>query len=283
MRWAVVGSNGMFGKELVEFLLARGEEVLSLNRDDFDLENSVDDLAIALAGNEIVVNAVAYTAVDKAESELFEASTVNGIYAGKLAQAAALANARFFHISTDYVFDGMSKVPYKISDQTNPQTAYGESKFVGEELVRDSGADFTIFRTAWLYGEHGRCFPKVIAGLLESRDEISVVGDQIGSPTWTRDLAEVIVDHGLNNYGETLVHAVSSGQGSWFDFASEIQNAMPAMESKVIRSISTEEYPTPAKRPAWSVLDNSETKGLVIGDWRERWKVAAPIVLKDFI
>ncbi len=283
MRWAVVGSNGMFGKELVEFLMARGEEVLSLNRDDFDLENSVDDLAIALAGSDIVVNAVAYTAVDKAESELFEASTVNGIYAGKLAQAAALANARFFHISTDYVFDGMSKVPYKIGDQTNPQTAYGESKFVGEELVKDSGARFTIFRTAWLYGEHGRCFPKVIAALLESRDEISVVGDQIGSPTWTSDLAEVIVDHGLHNYGETLVHAVSSGQGSWFDFATEIQKSVPSAASKVIRSISTEEYPTPAKRPAWSVLDNSETKGFVIGYWRERWKVAAPIVLKEFI
>ena len=283
MRWAVVGSNGMFGKELVTLLLARGEEVFSLNRDNFDLEKSVDDLADELADSEIVVNAVAYTAVDKAESELFEASTVNGIYAGKLAQAAALTGARFFHISTDYVFDGMAGVPYKIGDQTNPQTAYGESKFVGEELVRDSGADFTIFRTAWLYGEHGRCFPKVIAGLLESRDEISVVGDQIGSPTWTRDLAGVIVDHGLNNYGETLVHAVSSSQGSWFDFATEIQNAMSALEGKVIRSISTEEYPTPAKRPAWSVLDNSETKGLVIGDWRERWKVAAPIVLKDLV
>ncbi len=283
MRWAVVGSNGMFGNELVEMLLARGDEVASFNRDNLDLEKSGDDLAIALAGNEIVVNAVAYTAVDKAETELFEASTVNGIYAGKLAQAAALANARFFHISTDYVFDGMSKVPYKINDLTNPQTAYGESKFVGEELVRDSGADFAIFRTAWLYGEHGRCFPKVIAGLLESRDEISVVGDQVGSPTWTRDLAEVIVDHGQHKHGETLVHAVSSGQGSWFDFATEIQNAMPAMESKEIRSISTEEYPTPAKRPAWSVLDNLETKGFVIGDWRERWKVAAPIVLKDFI
>ena len=114
-------------------------------------------------------------------------------------------------------------------------------------------------------------------------DQLHVVGDQIGSPTWTRDLAGVIVDHGLNNYGETLVHAVSSSQGSWFDFATEIQNAMSALEGKVIRSISTEEYPTPAKRPAWSVLDNSETKGFVIGDWRERWKVAAPIVLKDLI
>ena len=161
MRWAVVGSNGMFGKELVEMLLARGEEVLSLNRDNFDLEKSVDDLSTALTGKDAVVNAVAYTAVDKAESELFEASTVNGIYAGKLAQAAAMASARFFHISTDYVFDGMSKNPYKISDQTNPQTVYGESKFVGEELVRDSGADFTIFRTAWLYGQHGRCFLKL--------------------------------------------------------------------------------------------------------------------------
>ena len=142
MRWAVVGSNGMFGKELVEMLLARGEDVFAFNRDNFDLEKSVDALADELAGSEIVVNAVAYTAVDKAESELFEASTVNGIYAGKLAQAAALANARFFHISTDYVFDGMSKVPYKISDRPTPRRSMANLNLLAkswfETLARTS-------------------------------------------------------------------------------------------------------------------------------------------------
>lgn len=287
MRWAVVGSRGMLGTEIVTLLRTTGHEVIEWHRDNLNFEFSVDELASVISSEDIipdiVVNCVAYTAVDKAESELFEASKVNGIYAGKLAQAAGRIGARFFHVSTDYVFDGHSTIAYGVDHETNPQSAYGESKLVGEELVKDSGADFTIFRTAWLYGEYGRCFPKIIAGLLRDRDSINVVSDQIGSPTWTRDLAEVIIDHGINHYGERIVHAVSSGQGSWFDFAVEIQKAVPEFDSKAVNAISTAEYPTPAKRPASSVLDNSETRGLRIGDWRDRWTVAAPSVLSEFL
>lgn len=287
MRWAIVGSSGMLGTELVTLLRTKGHEVIEWHRDNLNLELSVDQLSTFISAPDItpdvIVNCVAYTAVDKAESELFEASKVNGIYAGKLAQAAGQIGSRFFHVSTDYVFDGRSTIAYGVDHETNPQSTYGESKLVGEELVKDSGADFTIFRTAWLYGEYGRCFPKIIAGLLREHDSINVVRDQIGSPTWTRDLAEVMIDHGINRYGERIVHAVSSGQGSWFDFAVEIQQAIPEFESKAVNPISTTEYPTPAKRPAWSVLDNSETKGLRIGDWCERWSVAAPRVLSEFL
>lgn len=283
MRWAVVGAGGMLGKELVNSLGAAGQTVSGFTRANLDLESSIDDLAARFSGAEVIVNCVAFTAVDKAESELFEASKVNGIYAGKLAQAAAKVGAKFIHISTDYVFDGLASAPYRISDEPNPQSAYGESKFVGEQLVADSGANYAILRTSWLYGEHGRCFPKVIAGLLRDRESISVVSDQIGAPTWTRDLAEVIIDHGLNNHQEPIVHAVPSGRGSWFDFAVEIQRFLPGLEEKTLVPISAEEYPTPAKRPAWSVLDNSETKGLIIGDWRERWQIAAPEVLREFL
>lgn len=279
MRIAVIGSTGMFGSDLLSLMNARGIESQGFNRQTLDLEQSAESLAKAFEGFDAVVNAVAFTAVDKAEIEIYEANTVNGIYAGLLAQASKIAGARFIHISTDYVFDGLSTTPYTVNEMTNPQTAYGKSKALGEQLVAESGADYSILRTAWLYGENGRCFPRVMAELLKRNGSARVVSDQFGQPTWTRDLAEFVIQVLTLNQMPRIVHAVSSGQATWSDFAKEVAKSILVCVDAV-EEISTAEYPTPARRPNWSVLDNSSELLTPIGDWRERWQKAAPEVLR---
>jgi dTDP-4-dehydrorhamnose reductase len=280
MKYAVIGDKGMFGAEMVQLLLERDLDVTGFNRSNLDLEVfTADELAAQLEGFQVIINAVAYTAVDKAETELFEANSTNGIIAGKLAQAAALLRARFMHISTDYVFDGMGTAPYLVSDPVNPKSEYGRSKALGEQLIAESGANYTIFRTAWLYGAFGRCFPKVIAGVIEKNGSAKVVGDQFGQPTWTRDLAEQVLAYSLVEKTPDIVHAVASGKASWSDFAIEVANSLGLSGEDVVTSIATSEYPTPAKRPAWSVLDNSSYLVEPIGDWRERWLAASDEVL----
>jgi dTDP-4-dehydrorhamnose reductase len=279
MKFAVIGDKGMFGSELVGLAQDRGLPVAGFNRSNLDIENSsAEDLSGVFRAFDVIVNAVAYTAVDKAELEIYQANTVNAIYAGKLAHAAALAGAKFMHISTDYVFDGTGTRPYTVVDRVDPQNEYGRSKALGEKLVAESGANYTIFRTAWLYGKFGRCFPKIIASVLEKNGAARVVDDQIGQPTWTRDLAEQVLAFANLENAPKIVHAVSSGQGSWADFAREVAKSL-GLESASIEGISTIEYPTPAKRPAWSVLDNSSELVGPIGNWRERWLFAADEIL----
>ena len=280
MKYAVIGDKGMFGAEMVQLLLEKDLDVTGFNRSNFDLEVfTAEELAAQLEGFQVIINAVAYTAVDKAETELFEANAANGIIAGKLAQAAALLGALFMHISTDYVFDGLGKKPYMVTDPVNPQSEYGRSKALGELLIAESGANYTILRTAWLYGAFGRCFPKVIAGVIEKNGSAKVVGDQFGQPTWTRDLAEQVLAYSLVKNPPKIVHAVASGKASWSDFANEVANSLGLSGDDVVTSITTSEYPTPAKRPGWSVLDNSSDLVEPIGDWRDRWLIAADEVL----
>lgn len=279
MRIAVIGSTGMFGSDLLSLLNAKGIESQGFNRQTLDLGQSAESLAKAFEGFDAVVNAVAFTAVDKAEIKIYEANTVNGIYAGLLAQASKIAGARFIHISTDYVFDGLSSTPYTVNEMTNPQTAYGKSKALGERLVAESGADYSILRTAWLYGANGRCFPRVMSELLLNNGNVRVVSDQFGQPTWTRDLAEMVIQVLKLTQMPRIVHAVSSGQASWSDFAKEVARSI-GIGDEAVEEISTGEYPTPAKRPARSVLDNSSDVLIPIGNWRERWREAAPEVLR---
>ena len=275
MGFAVIGDRGMFGAEMVEFLISQQTQVTGFNRDSMDLNSSVDRLAKQLQGIDVIINAVAYTAVDKAESELELANLVNGEYAGKLAQAAKFVGAKFMHISTDYVFDGSATSPYSTNAPTNPQSAYGSSKLLGENLVADSGANYTVFRTAWLYGKHGRSFPKVIFDKASRGYTLRVVNDQFGQPTWTKDLAQqVYAFAGLDN-APRIVHAVSSGKTTWFEFAKEIVGKYP------IEPVSSTEFVTAAKRPSYSVLDNSSDFVTPIGDWRERWQGAKSEVLKS--
>jgi dTDP-4-dehydrorhamnose reductase len=240
-----------------------------------DLAASLDELAQQLQNFEVIINAVAYTAVDKAESELEIANLVNGEYAGKLAQVAQTVGSKFLHISTDYVFDGSATSPYPTTAPTNPQSAYGSSKLLGENLVADSGANYTIFRTAWLYGRQGRCFPKVMLEKASNNQPLKVVDDQFGQPTWTGDLAQQVLAFSELADAPKIVHAVSSGKTTWHEFAQEIVGNYP------IESVSSSEFVTAAKRPSYSVLDNSSNQVTPIGDWRERWLFAKSKVLES--
>lgn len=273
MRFAVIGDQGMFGSEMMRFLSAGGQEVAGFNRVSINLEDALGALANQLASFDVIINAVGYTAVDKAETEPDLANRINGEYVGKLAGVSKITGSKFLHISTDYVFDGNSRNPYQTLSKTNPQGAYGRSKLIGETLVEDSGANHTIFRTAWLYGAYGRCFPKVIHEKAIRREKLRVVDDQFGQPTWTRDLAEQVFAFSKLAILPPIVHAVASGKASWFDFAKEIVGDYD------VEPVSSEEFVTAAKRPAYSVLDNYSEIVKPIGDWRDRWQIARNEVL----
>jgi dTDP-4-dehydrorhamnose reductase len=273
MRFAVIGNRGMFGSEMMLLLADQGYETLGLNRETLDFNQSIESIARQLEGFDVVVNAIAYTAVDRAESEIELANLVNGDYAGKLAGASKIAGARFLHVSTDYVFDGDSDTPYATDAVPNPRGAYGRSKLLGEQLVQKSGANYTIFRTAWLYGATGRCFPKVILEKALLGDPLRVVNDQFGQPTWTRDLADQILSYAKLDNAPHIVHSVSSGKASWFDFATEV------VGDYQIEPVSSGEFVTAAKRPKCSVLDNSSNLVEPIGDWKQRWLQAKDDVL----
>lgn len=290
MLWGVIGNTGLMGSEMVNALNNSGIKNQAFNRTNLSLDQTTDSLTQILSRflqekPSTLLNAVGYTAVDNAESEQDQANLVNAEYPGKLAVAAKELDASFIHISTDYVFDGTSNVPYKTTDTPNPQSVYGRSKLAGEIAVQASGANYQIFRTAWLYGANGNCFPKTVARILREQGQVKVVSDQIGQPTWTKDLADLIIAHRAieSRSGPRVLHATASGSCSWYEFAREIALSLGCDPDKVIVPITTAEYPTPAKRPAYSVLDNVNETGLVIGDWRERWREAAPLVLAEYL
>jgi dTDP-4-dehydrorhamnose reductase len=273
MRFAVIGDRGMFGKEMKEYLQAQNHDVVGFNRESINLDDPLDSLSKELDGFSVIINAVAYTAVDKAESEPEVANRINGEYARKLARLAGKVCASFVHISTDYVFDGNSERAYSTEDTVNPRTVYGRSKLLGETLVAESGANYTIFRTAWLYGKHGRCFPKVMFEKASKREPLRVVNDQFGQPTWTKDLAKQVLEFSSLITPPKIVHAVSSGRGSWFEFAKEIVTDYP------VEPVSSREFATAAIRPRFSILDNASDLVEPIGDWRDRWLIAKNEVL----
>ena len=281
MHFAVIGDLGMFGSEMKSVLISAGYDVTGFNRSNIDLSLSEEKLASLLQEFDVVINAVAYTAVDKAELEPELANEINGEIAGKLARASALSSAKFMHISTDYVFDGSASSPISPVQELNPVNAYGRSKALGESLVSESGADFVMLRTAWLYGRNGNCFPRAIVKKLLSGEPVSVVKDQVGQPTWTKDLAEVALAHSLNDFGERIVNAVSSGEASWYEFAVAVNESMHESQTREIQSIRSSDYKTFVKRPGYSVLENSNTSGPVIGNWLDRWKIAAPEIIES--
>ncbi len=278
MRWAVFGNKGMLGMEFQTRLTQLGYSVVGFNRDNLDLSLSFKDIARVVDSADVIVNAIAYTAVDKAEAEPKLAHLVNATYAEKIAKIASELGGRYLHISTDYVFDGDALSPYKISDVPNPQTAYGKSKLAGERLVAASNSNFTILRTAWLYGQYGRCFPKTIAKAIEENGFARVVEDQIGQPTWARDVVDFAIEISKLNVVPPLVHATSSGAASWADFAEEIALSL-SKPPGVVQRVSSDQYSTAAKRPRLSALDHSGSPVPGIGSWRERWHEAAKTVL----
>ena len=219
------------------------------------------------------INCAAYTAVDKAEDEPELATLINSFAPKVLADTCLRHNALLLHISTDYVFGGDANTPYKVDDPINPQSVYGSTKADGERLIRESGCNYMIVRTAWLYSSAGTNFVKTMLMLGDTKEEINVVADQKGCPTWAHDLAVALMAL-LNKNGKEPVHETfhftNEGQITWHDFATAIME-IGGKQCKV-NPITTDQYPTKAKRPAYSVLDLSKIKeyaGIEIPEWRE--------------
>ena len=263
MRVLVTGANGMLGHRVVDDLRARGHEVRGTDLPELDL---TDAGAVARFVDEVqpeaVVNCAAYTQVDKAEEQEELASRVNGDAAGNVARAAPYV----VHLSTDYVFDGDATEPYVESSRPNPTGAYGRTKLAGEEQVRAAGGQHAIVRTAWLYGEGGPNFVDTMLRLGRERDEVRVVFDQIGSPTWTGHLSTAVGDI-VERRGAGVFHATGAGSCSWFELAVEAMR-VAGLDCRVV-AIPSEEFPTPTKRPAFSVLATERDDGVHLPDWRE--------------
>ncbi|WP_341215807.1 dTDP-4-dehydrorhamnose reductase [uncultured Wocania sp.] len=222
------------------------------------------------------INCAAYTAVDKAEEEKEKAYNINAFGPKHLALACKMYDTILIHVSTDFVFDGLSSKPYTEKDGTNPISVYGKTKLQGELLITGILKEHFIIRTSWLYSEHGNNFMKTMLRMAETRNEISVVGDQMGTPTYAKDLAKTtlkIIDSGINDYG--IYHFSNCGETSWHGFAKAI-----FQETNIqikVKEVKTEEYFTLAKRPAFSVLSKKKTIGLLgikIPHWRNSLKIA---------
>ncbi len=280
MRWLVVGCAGMLGTDLLDVVAGRGYDVVGVDRGDVD-STTPDGLVDHLTGRDVVVNCAAWTAVDDAESHEGRAFTLNAVGAGLLASAAATVGARMVQISTDYVFDGTATSPYPEDGPMLPRSAYGRTKAAGEWAVRALAPDHLVVRTAWLYGAHGRNFPKTIAAAGAERGALQVVDDQVGQPTWTRDLADLIVRLVEAQAPAGTYHGTSSGQVSWWGFAREVV-AAAGLDPQMVAASRTDAASRPAPRPAYSVLGHDALRRVgvePIGDWAERWAVAADEVL----
>lgn len=251
-RYLVAGAGGMLGADLR--LLLADREVTALDRAQLDVTDA-DAVRTAVAGHDVVINAAAYTKVDDAESDEATAFAVNATGAGLLARAAADVGARFVHVSTDYVFDGTATSPYPEDAPRDPLGAYGRTKAAGEELVLAS-PDVYLVRTAWLYGEHGPNFARTMLRLAGERDTVSVVTDQIGQPTWSRDLASAIVTLLDARAPFGIYHGTNSGSASWFDFARAIFEESGLDPDRVLPSDSSS-FVRPAPRPGYSVLGHA--------------------------
>ncbi|WP_125774486.1 dTDP-4-dehydrorhamnose reductase [Antribacter gilvus] len=279
-RWLVVGAGGMLGQDVVAAATAAGHDVTGLSgRAALDVTDAAAVRA-ALVGYDVVVNCTAWTAVDDAESHEAEAFAVNAVGAANLARAAEEAGARLVHVSTDYVFDGVASAPYAEDEALAPRSAYGRTKAAGEWAVRSASPEALVVRTAWLYGAGGGCFPKTIARVAAERESLTVVDDQVGQPTWTVDLADLLVRLVAAAVPGGIYHGTSSGQVSWCGFASEVV-ASAGLTTKV-EPVTSEQFVRPAPRPAYSVLghDALVAAGVEpIGDWSARWQAAAGTVL----
>ena len=283
-RILITGAHGMLAADVVDALRTAGATQLTLtDRDELDILDA-DAVAAAVADADLVINCAAFTAVDAAEEQEDLALAINATGPANLAAACAAHGARLVHISTDYVFAGDAHAPYAEDAPMDPAGAYGRTKAAGEIAVRDSGADALILRTAWLYGRGGPCFPKTIAKAGRERGALSVVDDQIGQPTWTRDVAAFMLRLLEADAPAGTYHATSAGQASWYDFARAIVAA--AGLGDIVSPTDSSAYVRPAPRPAWSVLghDANESIGVEgIGAWSERWEAAAPEVLADVL
>lgn len=269
----VTGANGQLGSELKE-LLGKNEKfhTFFLDRKQLPLDHTllIHDI-LAMYEPDIIIHAAAYTAVDKAESEPALADTVNHLASEEIAQYCRLHDVKLIAISTDYVFDGNSDKPLPEYASVNPINTYGETKLKGEQAIQKWLPEGIIIRTSWVYSTYGNNFVKTMIRLMTERDDISVINDQIGSPTYAKDLAEAIVSIIEGNVWQGGVyHYSNEGETSWYDFAEAIKE-IKGLDCK-INPIPTTQYPTPAKRPKYSLLDKSKIKmvyGIEVPDWEQ--------------
>lgn len=271
MHVLIIGANGMLGRALQKQFEA--DQVVAWDRNELDITDREQVMEhLPICEPEIVINAAAYTNVEKAEEEEAIANKVNGDAVGYLAEACAKLNIPLVHISTDYVFDGENKDGFTETDvPRNPLNAYGRSKLLGEQLLQKHTEKFWLIRTAWLFGPQGKNFVETMVNLGQQKSELKVVDDQRGCPTYTRDLAKAIfkMTHEQAPYG--IYHLTNSGSASWAEFAKEIFKIMQ-MPVNVV-PVTSQEFPTKAQRPKWSILKN--TKQPLLRNWQE--------ALKDYI
>lgn len=284
----LIGSNGQVGKELQQILPFYGD-IISVARPTVDLTQP-DTLRSVIRSKQpqIIINAAAYTAVDKAESEPELATAINAIAPLIIAQESQKLGACLIHFSTDYVFDGNGCSPYQETDATNPLSVYGKTKLAGEEAIQETCAHHLIFRTAWVYGTFGKSnFVKTMLRLGAERQEIRVVADQIGSPTWAKDIAAIIAQMipQLTPEINGIYHYTNSGVASWYDFAVAIfeeaqQLGFPLKVERIV-PITTIEYPTAARRPSYSVLACGKISAIT-ATYPPHWRQGLRQMLTDY-
>ena len=264
----VTGGAGMLGRAVVAAASRLGHEVVAPASSEVDIRDAVAIReAIAAAAPAAVINCAAWTDVDGAEAAEDAALAVNGAGAGNVARAAADAGARIVHVSTDYVFDGATRSPWVESDPVAPVNAYGRTKLAGEEEVAAATAEHAIVRTAWLFGAGGRNFVDAMLGMAADRSEVSVVTDQVGRPTWTGHLAPALVELAERRGDVGVFHASGPTECSWYEFAIEIFDR--AAELVRVLPVTSDRFPRPARRPAYSVLGTERDPGVHLPAWQE--------------
>jgi dTDP-4-dehydrorhamnose reductase len=302
MRILLIGKTGQVGTELAA-LLAPSADLVALGRRELDLSKpSLIRQTVRDIQPQVILNAAAYTDVNRAESEQSIAQSINADAPAVLAGEAKRIGAMLVHYSTDYVFDGKKNSPYEEDDIPNPLNVYGATKLAGERAIQEVGISHLIFRTSWVYGTRGRNFMLTMLRLAKERDELKVVGDQIGAPTWSREIAAATIrivleltSQGQKAFSTSsgLYHLTAGGQTSWHDFANAIFEEASGTTSQPpwlaaltggsgvvpprIVPISTAEFPTPAERPAYSVLSNrriTQTLGIELAHWRAQLRSA---------
>jgi dTDP-4-dehydrorhamnose reductase len=267
MRVLITGAGGMLGSDVAAEAQSRGHEVVALARADLDVTDAAAvRAAVRDASPDVVINCAAWTDVDGAEEREAEATAVNGAGAGNVAEACAATGALCVQVSTDYVFEGHGRAPFVEHDPTAPINAYGRSKLAGEIAVAEAGPKHIIARSSWLFGANGANFVATMLKLGDERDEVRVVNDQLGCPTYTRHLADGLLDLAATEaYG--IHHVAGAGACSWHAFAIEIFSQ--AGVTCRVDPATTAEMGRPAQRPAYSVLQTARDDGVVLPEWRD--------------
>ncbi|MBD3248800.1 dTDP-4-dehydrorhamnose reductase [Candidatus Woesearchaeota archaeon] len=262
MKILIIGSKGMLGTDIVSEISKTENEVIGWDISDIDITKEEDMSKIEKESPSIIINCAAYTDVDKAEEERERCCSINVTGVKNLVDICKKLNIPLIQISTDYVFNG-EKEGYDEDNKKNPINSYGQTKAEGEDLIIDNLKKYYIIRTAWLFGKNGKNFVETMLKLFKEKEEIKVVDDQVGCPTYTKDLAKAIINLIEKDYG--IYHITNSGKCSWFEFAEEIKRLTTS--NCIIHPCKTKEFPRPAKRPKFSILNNNKIENLQ--DWKD--------------